>query len=188
MPTVYLFRFDGAKDNDDFFNAMRPSVGCAYAGMELSIGAAGWIPDLLKVEVHEPPESCSLALIELEATESAALISCKKYLPENSASILSAFNEYLDRVIRECRSSADPREGELANLKSVLSEASHVTITTAGALRSSTAFVEELFLIDQPKRPAETPAFQPQRQANPLVFMVSCVSAPKRQKHLREAS
>src|SRR5438552_1857138 len=148
MSTIYLFRVDGAKDNDAFFASMRSSVSHAYAGVDFRVGGAGWVPDLVRVIVDDPPDRCSLTLIELEATESVALMSCRKYLPENSADILKAFNDYLDRVIRQCRSSADTREADFAGLKAVLSEISQVTVTTAGALRSSTSFVEELALID----------------------------------------
>src|SRR5437899_9390134 len=130
MSTVYLFRVDGAKDNDEFFGATRASAHHVYAGADFRVGAAGWIPDLVKVVVEEPPERCSLTLIELEATESVALISCRKYLPEDSTGIFSAFNDYLDRVVRQCRSTADPRESEFVRLKIVLSTVSQVMITT----------------------------------------------------------
>ncbi len=168
MSTAYLFRIDGAKDNDDFFAAMRTSVSHGYAGVDFRVGAAGWIPDLVKVVVEKSSDRCSLTLIELEATESVALISCRKYLPENSTDILNAFSDYLDRVIRQCRSTADPREHEFFRLKSVLSQIEHVTVTTAGALRSSTCFVEELPLIDQPTlvaqpRPVREEKAQPER-------------------------
>jgi hypothetical protein len=148
---TYLFRIDGAKDNDEFFAAMCSSVSHVYAGADFRVGAVGWIPDLVKIVVEEPLNRCSLTLIELEATESAALVSCRKYLPENSAEILSAFSGYLDRVIRQCRSTADLRESEFARLKDAISQVSYVTISTAGGLRSSTRLVEELLLIDQPK-------------------------------------
>jgi hypothetical protein len=152
MSSAYLFRIDGAKDNDEFFATMSSSVSQVYAGVDIHLGTAGWIPDLIKVVVEGPDQSCSLTIIELEAIESAALISCRKYLPEDSADILSAFSDYLDRVIRQCRTNADPRKCEFIRLKSQLTEATHVTINTAGGLRnSSTGFVEELPLIDQPK-------------------------------------
>lgn len=170
MPAVYLFRVDGAKDNDDFFGAMRSSVGHVYGGVDFRVGVAGWIPDLVRVVVEQPSGRCSLTLIELEATEAVALISCRKYLPENSVNILSAFGEYLDRVIRQCRTSADPRGSEFASLKATLSQATQVTVTTAGALRSSTAFVEELPLIDQPKMAAPLRAIQEDRQDQSRVF------------------
>jgi hypothetical protein len=156
MSTAYLFRIDGAKDNDEFFGALRSSVAHAYAGVDFRVGKTGWIPDLVKVVVEEPPDRCALTLIELEATESVALLSCRKYLPEDSGAIMVAFNDYLDRVIRQCRSSADPRETVFGRLKSVLSDATEVTITTAGALRSAAGFVEEHRLIDQPRLIAKT--------------------------------
>jgi len=170
MSTTYLFRIDGAKENDDFFAAMVQSANHVYAGVELRVGSVGWIPDLLKVVVDEPPDRCSLTLIELEATEPAALISCRKYLPESSAGVLSAFSDYLDRVIRQCRSSADRRESEFAKLKSILSESRQTTIRTAGALRSSTVVVEELPLIDQPERAAQPRAIRKVEQGPARVF------------------
>jgi hypothetical protein len=147
---TYLFRIDSAKDNDEFFATLRTSATHVYAGVDLHIGV-GWVPDLVKVVVEESPDRCSLTLIELEATESAALISCRKYLPEKSADILSVFSDYLGRVIRQCRSTADSREHEFARLKVVLAESTQIIVTTAGALRSSAHSLEELHLIDQPK-------------------------------------
>ena len=107
-----LFRIDGAKENDAFFAAMRSSASLVYAGLDFRVGSAGWVPDLVMVSVAEPPRRCSLTLIELEATESVALISSRRYLPENSAEILAAFMAYLGRVIRQCRSTADARGSE----------------------------------------------------------------------------
>lgn len=164
MSTVYLFRVDGAKDNDEFFTALRSSASHVYAGVDFRVGASGWIPDLVKVVVEEPPNTCSLTLIELEATESVALNSCRKYLPENSDEIVHAFSDYLDRVIRNCRSHADPREREFVGLKGTLSGAEHVTVKTAGALRTQTRFVEELPLLDQPKRIVTTRPVQENHQ------------------------
>lgn len=149
IPKTYLFRIDSAKDNDGFFEAMRPFITSVYAGVEFRVGSASWIPDLVKVTVGDPPDHCSLTLIELESTEPVALESCRKYLPEKSADIAAAFNAYLDRVIRQCQSTADPRESEFAHLRALLSDANYLMITTAGALRSSASFVEELPLIDQ---------------------------------------
>lgn len=157
MSTVYLFRIDAAKDNDAFFASLRSSAAQVYAGIDLPVGASDWVPDLVRVVVEDPPDRCSLTLIELEATESVALISCRKYLPENSSDILEAFHNYLNRVIRQCRSKADPREGDFARLKDALSEAVQVAVTTAGAIRSSARFVEELPLLDQPKCATEAP-------------------------------
>jgi len=93
------------------------------------------------------PDRCSLTIIELEATKSVALISCRKYLPEDPNEIVAAFRIYLDRLIRQCRSSADPRESEFIHLKQRLSEAKELVVTTAGALRSSAILVEELPLM-----------------------------------------
>jgi hypothetical protein len=170
MTTTYLFRVDGAKDNDVFFAAMRSSVSQVYAGVDFHVGEGGWIPDLVRVVVEESPERCSLTLIELEATESGALISCRKYLPENSAHILTAFSGYLDRVIRQCQSTADSRASEFAGLKAILSRVGHVTVTTAGALRSSIRFVEELPLIDQPTVVLQPGRGQPDRQDSARSF------------------
>src|SRR6266571_5731344 len=170
MATEYLFRVDGAKDNDDFFGIARASARHVYAGADFRVGAAGWIPDLVRLVLEEPPNTCTLKLIELEATESEALVSCRKYLPENSGNILSAFGDYLDRVVRQCRASADPREPEFASLRAMLSQASHVTVMTAGALRSSATFVEELPLIDQPKLAAQPRAIQDDQTDKARVF------------------
>ena len=150
MVNTFLFRVDGAKDNDEFFASFRSGVFCAYAGIDFRVGRAGWIPDLVKVVVDDSSSHCSLTLIELEATESVALVSCRKYLPENSSDIVAAFMNYLDRVIRQCRSTADTREAAIAHLRELLVEVEHVTVLTAGALRASASFVEELRLIDQP--------------------------------------
>lgn len=150
MALSYLFRIDGARDNDEFFEAMRPAMSYVYAGVDLRIGASGWIPDLVKVEIDGDTSRCLLTLIELEATDSVALISCRKYLPESSELILDGFGDYIDRVIRQCRSTADPRHSEFVKLKDAILNAEHVQVMTAGALRSSTRFVEELPLLDQP--------------------------------------
>ena len=72
--------------------------------------------------MSEPPDSCTLTLIELEATEPVALISCRKYLPEASADIVAAFYAYLDRAIRQCQTTADPRKSELVHLKTLYRE------------------------------------------------------------------
>src|SRR5260221_392230 len=150
MAATYLFRIDSAKDNDAFFNALRPSVSHVYAGVDIQVGSSGWSPDFIKISVSES-EDFKLTLIELDATDSVARTSCRKYLPENSTEIVHAFCKYLERVIRACRSSAHPHENEFARLKAML-EGGKVVVTTAGALRSSTSFIEELSLIDQPER------------------------------------
>jgi hypothetical protein len=78
-------------------------------------------------------------------------------LPEDSDEILSDFSSYLDRVIPQCRVSADPRGPVFVGLRSLLSVTNEVTVATAGALRSATAFVEELRLIDQPRLAPNAP-------------------------------
>jgi hypothetical protein len=160
MPTVYLFRIDGSKDNNDFFEALSPSAAYVYAGSDFRVGTADWIPDFVKVLIDDATSRCFLTLIELEATKSEALRSCRKFLPEDSTAIVRAFVDYLDRIVRQCQLTADRRANEFKRLKELLAEAKHVTVSTAGALRSSIQFIEELPFIDQPKfavtpRPAE---------------------------------
>ena len=125
---------------------------------------------MIKITVDEPPQVSLLTLIELEATKREALISCRKYLPEDSTAIVEKFSEYLKRVLDKCRSTADPRKDAFVWLKEKLA-ANQISVTTAGALRSSADFVEELPLIDQPFQAkqlhsleeisqSETPTFQ----------------------------
>lgn len=151
MPTVCLFQIDCATNNDAFFEAMRPSVSLFYRGAGFLVGDAPWIPDGVRVEVDEPPEGCCLTLIELEEIKSQALISCRKYLPEDSRAILGAFDGYLQRKISECKSTADGRESALIQLRDRLNQNTPVSVKTACALRSSDCMIEELPLIDQPK-------------------------------------
>ncbi len=151
MPTTYLFRIDMNKDNDAFFNARKSSASQVYAGVGMGIGSSSdWIPDLVEIVIDEQ-ENFTLRLIELEGQKSSALISSRKYLPENSTKIVSILCDYLERVIRACRSSADSREDEFARLKTKLSKAETILVTSAGALRSALEFLEELPLLDQPK-------------------------------------
>lgn len=164
---TYLFRIDGAKDNDAFFDAMRQSVSHVYAGIELRIGSEAWVPDLVKIAVPEPPDHFSLTLIELEATKSAAKIACRKYQGENPEEIFEAFIKYLDRVIRQCRSNADDRESKFVQLKKLLSQANNRKITTAGALRSSANFVEEWPLYNQPNDQPKRAVASRQTQREP---------------------
>jgi len=148
------------KDNDAFFNARKSSANYVYAGVAVGIGSSSdWIPDLIEVVVDES-EHFILRLIELEAQKPDALISSRKYLPENSTGIVGTFCEYLERVIRACRSSADSREDEFVLLKTKLSKAEKISVTSAGALRASTVFVEELPLSDQPKSLARTQSIE----------------------------
>src|SRR6266705_68241 len=128
MPTTYLFRIDMSKDNDAFFNARRVSASHVYSGIAFSVGSSSdWIPDLIEIVVAESGD-LTLRLIELEAKESEALISSRKYLPENSEKITSAFQEYIEKVIRDCRSRADSREDEFIRLKTILSKAEKIFV------------------------------------------------------------
>jgi len=151
MPTVYLFQIDSAENNNAFFTTLlktlNPSTSFFYKGVACRVG--DWIPDGARVDVEGP--RCSLTLIELEDTKTEARKSCRKYLPESSNVILRALDEYLDRVIHACQSTGDPRESGFSRLKAMLSQGLPIEVRTACALRSSTEFVEELALIDQPK-------------------------------------
>ena len=150
MPTTYLFRIDMNKDNDAFFNKRKLSASHVYSGIVFSVGSSSdWIPDLIEIVVSESGDF-TLRLIELEAKESEARISSRKYLPENSEKIIGSFQEYVEKVIRDCRSRADSREDEFVRLKVMLSKAEKIFVTSAGALRSSTVFVEELPFMGQP--------------------------------------
>jgi hypothetical protein len=151
MPATYLFRIDGAKDNDKFFNSLKPSMSYVYAGVDIQIGSSGWSPDFIKISVSES-KTLTLTLIELDATESVARANCRKYLPENLTDIVRSFCEYLERVIRASRSSAHPHEEEFIKLKTALSKSEQIVVLTARALRSSIDFLEEFSLIDQPEK------------------------------------
>jgi hypothetical protein len=67
MAATFLFRIDGAKDNDAFFNALRPSMSFVYAGVDIQVGSSGWSPDLIKCSLGETNQF-KLTLIELDAT------------------------------------------------------------------------------------------------------------------------
>lgn len=151
MSIDYLFRFDGAKDNDEFFkNAMKQGIENVYAGIAMQVGH-GWIPDFLLVSRDEAQQQCTLTLIELESKGPDALISSRKYLPEKSKDILVAFRNYLDNVLDRCRTTADPRISAIEDLQAFLERASTIKIETACALRSDPAYLEKLPLADQPQ-------------------------------------
>ena len=187
MNAAYFFRVDGAKDNDAFFDAQRTSAEHVYAGLDFRVGSTGWIPDFVRVVVEDPGDKCCLTLVELESTEPAALASCRKYLPENSTTLVSRFSEYLYRVVLNYHSNADPREREFAKLKSILSEATQVKVTTAWPLRSATVFLEELPLIDQPTQATQGLTVEKDRQRKPYTFegvlRLSARSKGPRAKH-----
>lgn len=154
MTTRFLFRLDSSRENDGFMALRRArNIDYVYSGAAMKVGP-GWIPDFVEVSVDAPTGKCRLTLIELEATHAAASISSRKYLPESSASILEAFAVYLDSVLSQCRSTADPRIDGFQELKNLIVGTTSVTIYTAGALRTSPDFLEELPLIDQPAREA----------------------------------
>jgi hypothetical protein len=165
-PAVYLFQIDGAQNNDAFFNSLRSSASFFYKGSAFRVG--DWIPDGVRVDVQE--SHCFLTLIELEDTKSNALISARKYLPENSDLIVRALGEYLDRIVSQCVSTGDSRESGFAGLRDIVTEGKPFVVRTACALRSSTETLEELSLIDQPSS-AKSPNAPPSevgQSASPL--------------------
>jgi hypothetical protein len=155
MPETFLFQIDGAKDNDAFFEARKPSASYFYGGVDLKIGY--WSPDLVEISVDELGD-VTVTLIELEQDKIEASKSCRKYLPENSTEIVRKFHEYLGRVIGECR--FHPHKDEFARLKTILAKARKNAIITAGALRSSPHYIVKHSLIDQPERIAQTQSVQ----------------------------
>lgn len=174
MPMKYLFRLDMARDNDEFLALRRAQpVDVVYSGTPMKVGP-GWIPDFVEVVVDADSSTCHLTLIELEATEIPARASCRKYLPESSAEVVRVFRDYLDTVISQCRSTADPRIEALDQLRMLFTRSSKTVVHTAGALRTSAELLEDLPLIDQPERltlpvaiPAESPSsfsFQGERR------------------------
>lgn len=148
----FLFRLDGSKDNDNFFGCRRQHESTvAYSGMTMVVGP-GWIPDLLEVELSDDGTPPILTLVELEATPSFALAQCRKYIPEPSVDIVQRFATYLDGVIAQCSASADPRIAPIRELRQILGTREPWIVRTAGALRSSSEFLEVHTLLDQPER------------------------------------
>lgn len=148
MHRAFLFRFDGARENDEFLEHARSQGHLVYSGIEMKL-TRGWIPDFIEVLLDDNAVECSLSIYELESTETVALVSARKYLPESSQDILESFRQYLDRVLRRCRSTADPRTGEIQQLLDALGRAAQTRIWTAAALRRPPRTVEKLPLIDQ---------------------------------------
>jgi len=154
MVSRFLFRLDGSKENDEFMTLRRTrDIDLVYSGTPMKVGP-GWIPDFLEVSTDSATARCDLTLIELEATDIAARASSRKYLPENSSAIVQAFITYLNGVLSQCRATADPRLEAFQQLRDFLARSSSVTVRTAGALRTSPEFLEELLLIDQPEHQA----------------------------------
>ena len=81
------------------------------------------------------------------------LISCRKYLPEDSGAILGAFDEYLQRKISQCKSTADGRESALIQLRDRLRENIPVSVKTACALRLSDRMIENCRSSTSRRRP-----------------------------------
>jgi hypothetical protein len=131
----YFFRLDMAKDNEEFFVARhRSGADCVYSGIAMRVGP-GWIPDCIEVNLDTKAGVVKLIILELEATDIVARASCRKYLPEPSSAVLQAFAAYLDAVVSQCRSTADPRLALLEDLQRAVATHPHVLIHTAGALR-----------------------------------------------------
>jgi hypothetical protein len=148
MQRTFLFRFDMARENDEFLDRALSQGHIVYAGIAMKL-KQGWIPDFLEVSLDDNPTACTLTMFELESTEIAARISARKYLPESSAEILETFRRYLQQVLRRCRSTADPRSEDIRQLDDYLGRSAHTTIWTAGALRHPAETIERLPLIDQ---------------------------------------
>src|SRR5947208_10190686 len=121
MSKTFLFRFDGARENNDFIEAARSKGHVVYAGLSMTL-ERGWIPDFVEVDLGKDG-SCSITLIELEPTETRALVGARKYLPESSESVSSVFRQYLQRVLERCRSMADPRAADIQLLNDAMSGA-----------------------------------------------------------------
>lgn len=162
----YLLRFDGARDNDEFFEAARrESEVVYYAGIEMRVGP--WIPDAIRVclsDVPGQPASIQIVLIELEPTDVQARISARKYLPEASSAVIQSLVEYLERVETQCRGTGDQRLPQFQRLAAALRSVGGIQVSSAGHCRDCRKPVETVALIDsgcasavQP-RPAPAPA------------------------------
>ena len=148
MHKTFLFRFDGARENDEFLEHARLKGHVVYSGISMSLNR-GWIPDFIEISLDDHPVACSLTIFELENTESVALISARKYLAESSHDIFTAFRQYLQRVVQRCRSAADPRAEDIQQLDDALGSVAHTSVWAAAALRRPPQTVERLPLIDQ---------------------------------------
>lgn len=150
----FLFRIDMAKENEEFQSLRRARQEYhVYSGITLRIGQ-GWVPDFVELSIEVQPSACRITLVELEATDIMARVSCRKYLPEDSGNIVKAFLAYLETVIAQCKTTSDPRLAAFENLRNALAEHPQVRIFTAGALRTSADFIEEFPLLDQPAQVA----------------------------------
>jgi hypothetical protein len=179
----FLFRIDNSKENDEFMKLRRTCVDQVYAGIAMKIGS-GWIPDFIEVSVDMSKGNCSLTLIELEATETVARASSRKYLAESSSSIIHVFIEYLDSVLSQCRNTADPRIDAFQELRDRITSSGPISVRTAAALRTSSEFLEELPLIDQPDR-AIVPVQSPHKSPNSFIFQGERVLSREENNGLR---
>jgi hypothetical protein len=168
MHKAFLFRFDGARENDEFLDHARSQGHLVYSGIEMKL-SRGWIPDFIEVLFDDNSAACSLTIFELESTETVARVSARKYLPESSHDILKTFRQYLHRVLQRCRSTADPRARDIQQLNDALGRDAHTSIWAAGALRRPPQTVERLPLIDQGAAPRNSVIdSQPHQPANSL--------------------
>jgi hypothetical protein len=173
MNRQYLFRFDNAKENNLFMEDARARGLIVYAGRELKIGR-GWIPDYLMVASDEAGRRFTLTIIELDATDTLARVSSRKYLPESSNDIVKAFYDYLDGTIAECRRTADPRCEAFEDLRKVLERATKIAVESGCALRSRPTLIEKLQLFDQALE-VEPP---PQREIRSVHLAVPLMGRP----------
>ncbi len=146
----FLFRLDGAKDNDEWFDAARKDPDVAYyAGLEMKVGP-GWVPDGVHVHCNEREGhiACEITLVELEPTDSQARVSARKYLPEPSSEIVQTLLQYLVRIESQCRASGDPRLQQIQRLGAALRSADQIRVKTSAFLRDSIKSLETFPLID----------------------------------------
>jgi len=165
MPDTFLFRFDGARENDEFLNHARSKGHIVYAGLAMQL-QRGWIPDFVEVSLDEEVATCTITIVELESNEGSALVSARKYLPESSKDILSIFQKYLQRVLQKCRTTADPRVEHIQRVLDALACSAKISIWSAGALRQPPRIVERLPLIDQ-GRVSDSASIDPQAEKKP---------------------
>jgi hypothetical protein len=102
----------------------------------------GWIPDIVQVRLDALKRSLELTLIELEATEANALISSRKYLPEDKATVISRFDSYLGIVLKECRRTGDPRRQAIEQLLTFVRSHPATEVFAAAALRKGARLLE----------------------------------------------
>jgi hypothetical protein len=182
VPDTFLFRFDGARENDEFLNLARSKGHLVYAGLAMQL-QRGWIPDFVEVSLDEKAATCTITIVELESTEGSALVSARKYLPESSKDILSIFQKYLLRVLQKCRTTADPRVEDIQRVLDGLAGSTKIGMWSAGALRQLPRIVERLPLIDQ-GRESDGVSIYPQAEARPDPFEGEISLSARQHKNL----